>query len=131
MSEASQGPSWWQSSDGRWHLSEHGLLSPEGLPLPPQSFFDSTPESFTLNAGVPRDPSPQAPKTNVFAVVSLILGVVWIWWVTSILAIVVALIALWQIKQRNQKGREMATVGLGFGMMWMVPLGYFFIIRAL
>ena len=106
-------------------------MPPECLSLPQQSFFDSMPESFTLNAGVPRTPGSQAPKTNVLAVVSLILGVVWIWWVTSILAIVIGLIALWQIKQRNQKGREMATVGLGFGMMWMVPLGYFFIIRAL
>jgi hypothetical protein len=81
---------------------------------------------LALNAGVSRTPGSQTPKTNVLAVVSLILGVVWIWWVTSILASVFALIALWQIKQRNQKGREMATVGRRFGMMWMLPLGYFF-----
>jgi len=92
---------------------------------PPQSFFGSTPESVPQGSGVPRVPGSQAPKTNRLAVVSLILGLVWIWWVTSILAIVFALIALRLIMQRNQKGRDKATVGLGFGMMWLVPLGYF------
>ena len=101
-------------------------MPPESLPLPPKNPFDASTGTLALNAGVPSTPGSQTPKTNVLAVVSLILGVVWIWWVTSILAIVIALIALWQIKQRNQKGREMATVGLGFGMMWMLPLGYFF-----
>lgn len=53
--------------------------------------------------------------TNPFAIVSLVLSLVWIFWLGSILAVVFGHIALSQIGRRQQGGRGLAVAGLVIG----------------
>lgn len=60
---------------------------------------------------------PAQPKTNGFAIASLVLGIVWLYWVGSILALVFGYVAKGQIAKSNgwQTGGGMATAGIVLG----------------
>lgn len=57
------------------------------------------------------------PRTNGFAIASLVLGIVWIYWVGSILALVFGYIAKRQIDRSNgaESGRGLAIAGIVLG----------------
>lgn len=65
----------------------------------------------------PPYPPVPAPKTNGFAIASLVLGIVWIYWVGSILALIFGYIAKSQIDGSHgaQSGRGMAIAGIVLG----------------
>jgi hypothetical protein len=58
-----------------------------------------------------------APKTNGFAIASMVLGIIWIYWIGSILALVFGYIARGQIRrsQGAQSGDGMAIAGIVLG----------------
>lgn len=84
----------WQASDLEWE-------EPEGA-------ADATPEV--------------EPRTNVAAIASMALGILWIWWVGSVAAIVLGHLALNQIAERGEEGRGMAITGLALGYLLVVAL---------
>ena len=65
-------------------------------------------------------PVPPGPRTNGFAIASLVLGVVWIWWLGSILALVFGYLALGQIKKQGEAGRGIAIAGIVLGWVGVV-----------
>ena len=78
---------------------------------------DVTPAS----PAAPAPPAPtfvrRGPRTNPFAIASLVVGVVWMWWIGSLLAIVFGHVALKQIAaaEGEQSGRGLAIAGLSLG----------------
>jgi Domain of unknown function (DUF4190) len=103
MSDISEGPGWWQASDGRWYGPEQ---HPSYAPPPPPG---PVPGYYTLNPGA----VPQ--RTNGMAIAAMVLGIVWFWWIGSILALIFGYVALRQIKERNESGRGMAVAGIVLG----------------
>ena len=106
MSDQSQGPGWWLASDGKWYPPE----SAPTLTAPPPPGFPA--------AGYPRPGS-----TNGFAIVSMVLGILWLYTVGSILALVFGYKARKEIDQSGgaQQGRGMATAGIVLG--WIGVIG--------
>jgi Domain of unknown function (DUF4190) len=103
MSDTSEGPGWWQASDGKWYRPEQ---HPSYAPLPPPGLV---PGYYTLN------PRAVPQPTNGMAIVAMVLGIAWFWWVGSILALIFGYVALRQIKERNESGRGMAVAGIVLG----------------
>lgn len=62
MSDSSQGPGWWQASDGKWYPPGPGSPPP---PTPPPGYV---PPGMGAPYGA-------APRTNSNAVISLVLGI--------------------------------------------------------
>lgn len=58
----------------------------------------------------------QYPPTNAFAIVSMILGIVWLGGLGSLLAVIFGAMAKKQIKQRDEGGRGMANAGIILGI---------------
>ena len=83
---------------------------PAPPPPPPQ------PAAYSYGAG-----APSTPKTNGFAIASLILGIIPCTGITSILAIVFGFIARNQIEQSGgtQQGSGMALAGIILGFVWI------------
>ena len=74
------------------------------------------PPASPLDAPAPVSPAvPQ--QTNGFAVVSLVMGIIWYLWIGSILALIFGYIAKRQIdaSQGQQKGRGFAVAGIVLG----------------
>jgi len=61
-------------------------------------------------------------QTNVFAILSLIFGVVFFIPFGPILAIVLGFIALSQISKSKEQGRGMAIAGIVLGFFWILML---------
>ena len=96
MSEVSQGPGWWQATDGKWYP-----------PQPPPVYV----------------PVPQ-PTTNGYAIASLVLGIVWLYGITSILALVFGYRARREIDEAQgwQTGKGLATAGIILGWIGVAGL---------
>src|SRR5919202_6155 len=77
-------------------------------------------------------PPPPAPptfmayrrRTNVLAIASLLMGLLWMGWVGSVLAVVFGHAALRQIARAGgrQSGRGLAIAGLALGYFWIAVL---------
>ena len=105
MSETSQGPGWWQASDGRWY-------SPEQHPN-----YGPPPGQFAPPGGYYGGPPQPVGGTNGLAVASLVLGILWGFGFLSALALVLGLVALGQIKRQQQSGRGLAIAGVVLGAL--------------
>ena len=64
------------------------------------------------------------PRTNGFAIASLVLGIVWIYWIGSILALVFGYVAKRQIDRSNgaESGRGLAIAGIVLGWIGIAVL---------
>jgi hypothetical protein len=98
MSELSQGPGWWQASDGKWY-------APEQRPGPAAPAYPAGP--YAVAAG---------PRTNTMAILSLVLSLVSCG-VGSIAAIILGHMAKKQIAESGgtETGEGLATAGLIIG----------------
>jgi uncharacterized protein DUF4190 len=87
---------------------------PDRVPAPPPP----PPQSATPSYGAG---APSTPKTNGFAIASLVLGIIPCTGITSILAIVFGFIARNQIQQSGgtQQGSGMALAGIILGFIWI------------
>ena len=58
--------------------------------------------------------APAKPRTNVLAVVGLVLGIFWIWWIGSFLALALGYLARHQIRASHgaQRGRRIAIASI-------------------
>lgn len=124
MSDAPAGPGWWQANDGKWYppTQQPGPLPPPPTPaMPPPGY--GTAYGYQASTTVPR--------TNGFAVASLVLGLLWIWFIGSILALIFGYKAKREIDASGgtQTGRGMAVAGIVLG--WVGTAGAILFIVAL
>lgn len=137
MSDVSQGPGWWQASDGKWYSPDQvpGTAAADAgpaatLPGPGELAPAPAPSYGPPGAGSYGYPPAGAPygypptsKNNGLAIASLVCSFFfWIYGVGAILAIVFGFIARSQIKQSNgtQKGGGMALAGIIIGFVGIV-----------
>lgn len=111
MSDYSQGPGWWQASDGKWYPPESSTTAPPASATAPPAYGAPA-------AGYGYAP---APKTNGFAIASLICSLVSCG-IGSILAIVFGVMAKRQIEESNgtETGEGFATAGIIIGIIGLV-----------
>src|SRR5580700_12352545 len=101
MSDTSQGPGWWQASDGRWYRPEqHPDHVPPPPPIPPPvpPPIPPVPPPPPLPYGTPMVPGPFGytpwpgpmvpPVTSGLAIAALVLSIVWIGGLGSVAAVV-------------------------------------------
>jgi uncharacterized membrane protein len=75
--------------------------------------------------------TPVPPRTNGFAIASMVLGILWIYWIGSVLALVFGYKAKQEIAASNggQGGAGMATAGIVLGWVgvatFVISLGFF------
>lgn len=71
--------------------------------------------------------APAVPRTNGYAVASMVLGIVWIYWIGSILALVFGYKARNEIDASGgaQSGRGMAVAGIVLGWVGLGVIGFF------
>lgn len=137
MSDVSQGPGWWQASDGKWYSPDQvtGTAAADAgpaatLPGPGELAPAPAPSYGPPGAGSYGYPPAGAPygypttsKNNGLAIASLVCSFFfWIYGVGAILAIVFGFIARSQIKQSNgtQRGGGMALAGIIIGFVGIV-----------
>jgi len=137
MSDVSQGPEWWQASDGKWYSPDQvpGTAAADAgpaatLPGPGELAPAPAPSYGPPGAGSYGYPPAGAPygypptsKNNGLAIASLVCSFFfWIYGVGAILAIVFGFIARSQIKQSNgtQHGGGMALTGIIIGFVGIV-----------
>jgi Domain of unknown function (DUF4190) len=115
MSDTSQGPGWWQASDGRWYPPQHhpGFQVPAPPPFAPRGAY---PPGSTLIA------PPPTQGTNGMAVASLVLSILWIGGLGSLVAVIFAFVARRQIRDSRgvQGGDGLAIAGLVIGLVGVV-----------
>jgi hypothetical protein len=94
--------------------SELGLLTADVTPAAPAAAPPAAAPSFVRSV----------PRTNPFAIASLVVGIVWMWWIGSVLAIVFGHVALKQIAdaEGRQSGRGLAIAGLSLGYFGTLAL---------
>ena len=61
-----------------------------------------------------------APRTNGYAIASMVLGILWLWCVGSLLALIFGYVSLRQIRERGEAGRGMAIAGIVLGWIGVV-----------
>jgi len=122
MSEQSGGPGWWVASDGKWYPPH---LQPAVMPPPPPGQYAAGPPLGYQNQQY------APPRTNGFAIASLVLGLVWLWFIGSILALIFGYKAKREIDASNgqQTGRGMAVAGIVLG--WIGTVGTVLLIVAI
>ncbi len=108
MSDFSQGPGWWQASDGKWYPPDQAA-QPAAAPWSPAPPAVGYAQPYGT-------PAYQAPKTNGMAIASLVCSLV-LCGIGSIVAIVLGHIAKRQIRESGgmQQGDGLATAGLIIG----------------
>ncbi len=125
MSDVSQGPGWWQASDGKWY-------PPELHPGPPPG--SGVPTDLSQERGQPPAPGgmpygtpgygygygygyPVVPRNNGLAVASLVCSIVTIFGLGSVLGIVFGFVARHQIRESGgtQRGDGLALAGIIVG----------------
>ncbi len=115
MSDTSQGPGWWQASDGRWYPPEHhpGYQ----VPVPPPF---GAPSPYPPVSVLTAPPAPRS--TNGLAIASLVLSLLWIGGLGSLLAVVFAFVSRRQITQSRgtQGGDGLAIAGLVIGLVGLI-----------
>lgn len=99
-----------------------GREEPAGAPPPPPQPPPGQPPIVVQVPGAATAPQVvyvqhASPKTNGFAIASMVLGIIWIYWIGSILALVFGYIARGQIRrsQGTQSGEGMAIAGIVLG----------------
>ena len=117
MSDTSQGPGWWQASDGKWYPPQQpGYWAP---PPPPTSGMPLAP----YPGAVPYAPGAAQP-TNGFAIASLVLSIIWLVGLGSLLAVIFGIVARRQIRASGgrQGGDGLALAGLLIGILGILGL---------
>lgn len=104
MSDTSQGPGWWQASDGRYY-------PPESAPQPAHQWAPPRPDQWA-----PPGP-PTSQRTNGLAVAALVLGCLFFFGITALVAVILGFVAISQIKAGNGSGRGMAIAGVVLGFV--------------
>ncbi|HVA03928.1 MAG TPA: DUF4190 domain-containing protein [Acidimicrobiales bacterium] len=121
MSDTSQGPGWWQASDGRWYPPQQqpGYWAP---PPPPMSGMPVAP----YPGSVPYVPG-GVQSTNGLAIASLVLSVLWVAGVGSLLAVTFGIVARRQIRTSGgrQGGEGLALAGLLIGILGLLGVVFF------
>jgi type II secretory pathway pseudopilin PulG len=117
MSDTSEGPGWWQASDGKWYRPEQ---HPNYLPPPPPQVTGIAVAPYP-GAAHPY-PYEGARRTNGLAVASLVLSIVWLGGVGSLLAIIFGFQARRQIRESagKQGGDGLAIAGLVIGIIGLL-----------
>ncbi|HMQ25051.1 MAG TPA: DUF4190 domain-containing protein [Acidimicrobiales bacterium] len=122
MSDYSQGPGWWQASDGKWY-------PPQEAAAPAPQAWATTPPPVS-----PAGPygAPMAPvrTTNGMAIGSLVCGLLgFLTCVSAIVAVILGHIARKQIRESGgtQQGEGMAMAGLILGYV-VIGLGVLYLI---
>jgi hypothetical protein len=120
MADTSQGPGWWQASDGKWYP-----------PQPPPPQYPPHAQQYPPPGYVPGGPGPGwiAPAaTSGLAIASLVLSILWIGGLGSILAVVFGVVALSQIRnsQGRKQGSGLAIAGLIIGGIGILGSGAFY-----
>jgi hypothetical protein len=131
MSDTSQGPGWWQASDGKWYPPQQ--QQSYWSPPPPQVGYPPPPYP-----GAYQQPYPpgRAPSTNGLAVASLVLSIVWLGGLGSLLAVVFGIVARRQIRASGgrQGGDGMALAGLLIGIVGLLGvallIGFAFAVKS-
>lgn len=129
MSDFSQGPGWWQASDGKWY-------PPQQAASPTAGPWGSAPPAagYAQPYGTPAYPT--APQTNGMAIAALVCGCLgFVTCISGIAAIILGHIARKQIRESGgtQQGDGMALAGLILGyIITALLVGYIvFIIVAI
>jgi len=149
MSDTSQGPGWWQASDGSWYSPEQhpdfapatqGNLSatapiqaesPPSITAPPMPSVAPYPQAVAP-MGYPV--APQNQKTNGMAVASLVLGIVWVAGIGAVLAVIFGFVSRKKIaaSQGQETGGGLAIAGIVLGIIGIVgALGFWISLFAL
>lgn len=132
MSEQSQGPGWWQASDGRWYPPESapGPSSPveatgvwgSSAGAPPSWGTPPAGYGYAYGPGGPAWGPPPLPSINGLAIASLVLGVLGIipcFWnmFLSIIALVLGIVAVRKVNAGTAApdGKGMAVAGIVLG----------------
>lgn len=68
---------------------------------------------------------PATSGTNVLAIASLVLAILWVGGVTSIAAVITGVVARRQIRDSRQDGGGLAIAGIVLGVMGALPLVVF------
>ena len=115
MSDFSQGPGWWQASDGKWY-------PPQQAAPPAAAPWSSAPPAVGY-AQPYGTPTYQTRSTNGMAIASLVCGCLgFLTCISGIVAIILGHIARKQIRESGgtQQGEGMALAGLGIlvGCAW-------------
>lgn len=126
MSDYSQGPGWWQASDGKWYPPQ------QAAPAAPTAPWGAAPPAGTAYG----TPGYQAPTNNGMAIAALVCGIsslgvgfitCGIGSVAAIPAVILGHMARKQIRESNgaQQGEGMALAGLitgyiGLGILALV-----------
>jgi Domain of unknown function (DUF4190) len=114
MSDTSQGPGWWQASDGKWYPPQQ--QQSYWSPPPPQIGYATPPYP-----GAFQQPYPPggAQSTNGLAIASLVLSIVWLGGLGSVLAVIFGIVARRQIRASGgrQGGDGVALAGLLIGIV--------------
>lgn len=122
MSDYSQGPGWWQASDGKWYPPQ------QAAPQAPTGPWGAAPPAGMAYG----TPTYQAPSTNGLAIAALVCGLLgFITCVSSIAAIVLGHMARKQIRESGgvQQGDGMALAGLILGYVVLALLiGYIVVV---
>jgi hypothetical protein len=107
MSDASQGPGWWQASDGKWYAPE---LHPQNASAPLPGFGLSQ---------APQEAVVRQSSTSGLAVASLVLSIVWIGGLGSLLAVIFGFVARSNTKRSHGqlKGDGLALAGIIVGVV--------------
>ena len=117
MSDTSQGPGWWQASDGKWYPPQP--QQSYWTPPPPQMGYATAPYPAAFQQPYP--PGGQ-PSTNGLAVASLVLSIVWLGGLGSLLAVIFGIVARRQIRtsRGRQGGDGIALAGLLIGIVGLL-----------
>ena len=117
MSDTSQGPGWWQASDGKWYPPQQqpGYWAPP----PPMGAMAVT----SYPGPMPYVPGGAKP-TNGLAVASLILSIIWLAGLGSVLAVIFGIVARRQIRASagRQGGEGLALAGALVGVVGILGL---------
>ena len=144
MSDTSQGPGWWQASDGKWYTPEQapGYELQSQDPGAAVEYASPQPSSIAAAAPVPPPQAyaatqypgpPQSPKTNGMAIASLVLGILWFAGVGAVLAVIFGFVGRKKIEesQGRQTGGGLAIAGIVLGIVGVVgAIGFWILIFA-
>ena len=120
MSDVSQGPGWWQASDGKWYppASAPAAYQPEPTYPPPAAAYSSAAPGYQPTA---------PPRTNGLAVTSLVLGILAFVTcaVTGIPGLITGVIARRQISesQGSEQGSGLAIGGIITSVIALALIG--------
>jgi len=133
MSDTSQGPGWWQATDGKWYPP----APPTPPPTPPQPPSYQQPAPPTYGAPQPAYYAPVGPKNDGMSIAALVCGIsglatlvlCGIGLIPAILGVVFGIIGKKKVEQSGGalQGRGMALAGaicgavaIGLFLIWLV-----------